>query len=458
VLLLGILTSSAFASPTDESMAATTASTQGIQPAVGGVSAINNPGNTSQGQVGDVSYGFGATTDSQASNTSIVGVANASSTGYWEVATDGGVFNFNSTFYGSKGGQQLNTPMAGMAATPDHGGYWEFGVDGGVFNFGDANFYGSNPGNGVGWDFGGPQTVALVPTLDGGGYWLVDADGGVFTFGDAPYYGSLPGSNISTLEAVSATNWGNGYAILLANGTVYTFNSGGSGSAAPAGSLNIYTNPATAISTDATHDGYWMTDRTGQVWAWGTATYEGGFSGTPNGPMDGIAGSGDAGYITVGADGGTFNYNLPFEGNATVNMELTPSYAQQIAMVQLPESNWGTQSQWTNGLSPLWNAESGWRWNVCYGGALYPNCNYSGAAYGIPQANPGSKMCTTGPACYNSTAYETNAWTQMMWGYWYIGVGNHDSYNGQHVTNPILAWEFDQANGGYMPSSSGGFA
>jgi hypothetical protein len=30
-----------------------------------------------------------------------------------------------------------------MAATPDGGDYWEVASDGGIFNFGDAAFYGS---------------------------------------------------------------------------------------------------------------------------------------------------------------------------------------------------------------------------------------------------------------------------------------------------------------------------
>ena len=35
------------------------------------------------------------------------------------------------------GGQHLNAPMVGMAATPHHG-YWEVASDGGIFDFGGA--------------------------------------------------------------------------------------------------------------------------------------------------------------------------------------------------------------------------------------------------------------------------------------------------------------------------------
>ena len=59
--------------------------------------------------------------------------------GYWEVASDGGVFAFgDAAFEGSMGGQHLNAPVVGMAATPDGKGYWEVASDGGVFNYGDA--------------------------------------------------------------------------------------------------------------------------------------------------------------------------------------------------------------------------------------------------------------------------------------------------------------------------------
>jgi hypothetical protein len=39
-------------------------------------------------------------------------------TGYWEVASDGGIFSFgDATFFGSTGGTHLNQPVVGMAAS-----------------------------------------------------------------------------------------------------------------------------------------------------------------------------------------------------------------------------------------------------------------------------------------------------------------------------------------------------
>jgi hypothetical protein len=44
------------------------------------------------------------------------------------------------------GGQAINDPIVGMAATADGSGYWEVASDGGIFTFGDAPFVGSTGG------------------------------------------------------------------------------------------------------------------------------------------------------------------------------------------------------------------------------------------------------------------------------------------------------------------------
>ena len=67
--------------------------------------------------------------------------------GYWEVASDGGIFAFGTAqYYGSMGGKPLAAPVVGLVATNDDGGYWEVAGDGGIFAFGDAQFYGSMGG------------------------------------------------------------------------------------------------------------------------------------------------------------------------------------------------------------------------------------------------------------------------------------------------------------------------
>ena len=48
-------------------------------------------------------------------NAPIVGIAADPLTGgYWEVASDGGVFAFNAPFSGSMGGTHLNAPIVGI--------------------------------------------------------------------------------------------------------------------------------------------------------------------------------------------------------------------------------------------------------------------------------------------------------------------------------------------------------
>ena len=45
-----------------------------------------------------------------------------------------------SSYHGSMGGRQLDRPIVGMAATPSNSGYWMVASDGGMFSFGDAGF------------------------------------------------------------------------------------------------------------------------------------------------------------------------------------------------------------------------------------------------------------------------------------------------------------------------------
>jgi len=112
--------------------------------------------------------------------------------GYWEVASDGGLFSFgNAKFYGSMGGKPLNKPIVGMASTPTGGGYWEVASDGGLFSFGNAKFYGSMGGKPL-----NKPIVGMASTPTGGGYWEVASDGGIFSF-TAPFYGSMGGKSLA---------------------------------------------------------------------------------------------------------------------------------------------------------------------------------------------------------------------------------------------------------------------
>jgi len=53
-------------------------------------------------------------------NQPIVGIAaDRASGGYWEVASDGGVFSFGAPFFGSTGSIHLNRPVVAITASPD---------------------------------------------------------------------------------------------------------------------------------------------------------------------------------------------------------------------------------------------------------------------------------------------------------------------------------------------------
>src|SRR5258708_5150688 len=107
-------------------------------------------------------------------------------TGYYLVASDGGVFPFGGAVgYGSTGGLRLNRPIVAMAVTPSGHGYWLVASDGGIFPFGDAGGFGS-----LGNVRLNAPIVGIAVTPSGKGYWLVASDGGIFPFGDAGGFGS----------------------------------------------------------------------------------------------------------------------------------------------------------------------------------------------------------------------------------------------------------------------------
>jgi hypothetical protein len=69
-------------------------------------------------------------------------VPTADGSGYWLVASDGGIFAFGGApFKGSTGSIKLNKPVVGMVRYAD--GYLMVGSDGGIFDFSSSPFLGS---------------------------------------------------------------------------------------------------------------------------------------------------------------------------------------------------------------------------------------------------------------------------------------------------------------------------
>jgi peptidoglycan/xylan/chitin deacetylase (PgdA/CDA1 family) len=171
------------------------------------------------------------------SNLPLVGAAASSDgSGYWEVASDGGVFSFgDAAFHGSMGGRPLNAPIVGMAATSDGGGYWEVASDGGIFSFGDAAFHGSVGGRPL-----NAPIVGMAATSDGGGYWEVASDGGIFSFGDAAFHGSMGGRPLNAPIVGMAAASGGGYWVLASDGGIFSFSTPFYGSRAGLGADRFF--------------------------------------------------------------------------------------------------------------------------------------------------------------------------------------------------------------------------
>ncbi len=146
--------------------------------------------------------------------------ASGLSPSYWLFARDGGVFTFGGAgFYGGMGGQHLNQPIVGGAATLDGQGYWLVASDGGVFTFGDARFYGSTGGQ----HLNAPIVAMIVPST-GNGYWLVASDGGVFAFGGASFFGAMGGQHLNRpIVGGASTPDGQGYWLVASDGGVFAF-------------------------------------------------------------------------------------------------------------------------------------------------------------------------------------------------------------------------------------------
>jgi hypothetical protein len=221
--------------------------------------------------------------------------------GYWLAGADGGVFAFDhARFYGSMAGHDLNQPVVGMAATPDHRGYWLVGRDGGVFSFGDARFLGSMVGRPL-----DQPIVGMAATRDGGGYWLVAADGGVFAFGDAKFNGSCPGIGgcNGAVVAIDPDIGGKGYRIVTSVGSLYAFGGAPYLDICCMPPEFLMTGSSAIVAAGPTPGGVLLTDSNGTVYPSGWAISPG----LVHAPVTAIAAtSSGQGFWIVAADGSVF--------------------------------------------------------------------------------------------------------------------------------------------------------
>jgi hypothetical protein len=231
--------------------------------------------------------------------------------GYRLAASDGGVFSFCEPFFGSMGGQHLNRPIVGMAATPDEGGYWLVASDGGIFSFGDAGFHGS-----TGSIHLNAPIVGMSATHDGGGYWLVASDGGIFSFGDAGFHGSMGGRPLNApIVGMAATPDGGGYWLVASDGGIFSF--GDAGFHGSTGSIHLNA-PIVGMSATPDGGGYWLVASDGGIFSFGDAGFHGSTGSIHlNAPIVGMSATHDGGgYWLVASDGGIFSFgDAVFQGS-----------------------------------------------------------------------------------------------------------------------------------------------
>jgi hypothetical protein len=238
--------------------------------------------------------------------------------GYWLVASDGGIFNFGDAgFLGSAGAVKLSQPIVSMARTPSGAGYWLLAADGGIFAFGDAAFHGSTGDLEL-----AKPIIGMASTPTGKGYWLVASDGGMFAFGDAAFLGSTGNLKLARpIVGMASTPTGKGYWLVASDGGIFAF-----GDAAFHGSTGDLTlaKSIVGMTATATGSGYWMVASDGGIFAFGDARFHGstgdlklakpivGMASTPTGK----------GYRLVASDGGMFAFGdatfLGSTGNLTL--------------------------------------------------------------------------------------------------------------------------------------------
>jgi len=230
--------------------------------------------------------------------------------GYRTVGSNGTVQSFNLVGHGSKSG--VAAPIMAIASDFETGGSWIVSRRGDVYGL-DAPFIGSLPLRKI--------TVvrpirSIAGTISGEGYWLLDADGTVYTFGDAVNFGHVTNvpANAATMTIVPTFDDG-GYWIVGSNGQVFTF-----GDAKFFGDMQTKGVPVTNIvgmAVTGNDAGYVLMGPDGSAYVFGNAMNHGSLR------KKTMAGVGDSidpvtnGYWLAEAGGGVFAFNAPPHGSAS---------------------------------------------------------------------------------------------------------------------------------------------
>ena len=267
-------------------------------------------------------------------STPVVGIAvTIVGDGYWLAGADGSVWPFGAAAdHGSVAHIALNDPVVGITGTSTAGGYWLVAADGGVFAFGDADYLGSAaPYHPV------APIVGIASVPDDSGYWLAGRDGGVFSFGSAPFHGSMGGIDLDgDVVGMAAVPDGSGYWLAGADGGIFSF-----GGAAFDGS------------------GYWLAGADGGIFSFGGAAFDGSGAGQIAGTATAIAAVGVTGYV-IAVDGGS-SVVLPTPDTAVD----AQSYYDSLAESQIA----------------IWDAlaacESNERWDVNTGNGYYGGLQFT---------------------------------------------------------------------------------
>lgn len=185
--------------------------------------------------------------------------------GYWVADSDGNVYGYgDAADYDSTGfgpipvsAYDSTNRIVGLAAHPSGEGYWAIDWMGHVFAYGASQQLGweAVPNPYVGLNQQGKISArAIASTHTGNGYWVLYSHGVIRGFGDAsPSYTVIPSTNVSIfMDSFLQSNY--------ATGKYIPYNIG---------------LKATSIAAHPTKMGFWVTDGSGQVFAYGACQHHG---------------------------------------------------------------------------------------------------------------------------------------------------------------------------------------